>query len=142
MRLCARVRVVPAESRKGDQTSWSWSYRQLRATQLGCGELNSGPLQEGYLILTTEQSSPVMGLTMTFSHVYIMYSDPIHSHYLLLPSPTPTDTPPLSSWPLLPARPFTSVELCTGKRKCPPAVLREGTHESVLSPSTTGYNFH
>jgi hypothetical protein len=46
---------VPTESR-GIWYPWIWSCRQLWASCCGCWELNSGPLQEWYILLTSEAS--------------------------------------------------------------------------------------
>lgn len=64
--VCARSRVcaptharvtlmqVSMETRRGCQTMWSWSHRQLWATQPRCCDPNSSPLQEQYKLLATE----------------------------------------------------------------------------------------
>lgn len=54
--LCMWVQR-PVEPRRQHQTPYSWDYRHLWATQHGCWEPKSGPLQEQYEIFITEPSS-------------------------------------------------------------------------------------
>lgn len=47
---------MPVEVRRGRWIPGSWYYRWLLATQCGCWELSSGPLQEQHMLLTSELS--------------------------------------------------------------------------------------
>ena len=60
MCICVSLSVgvhmwIPMESRR-DSRSWIWHSRAIPDTQLGCWELNSGPLQEQQILLTLEPS--------------------------------------------------------------------------------------
>ena len=42
------LRIMLEEARRGRHVPWSGTYRQLRAAQHGCWDLNSGPLEAQY----------------------------------------------------------------------------------------------
>ena len=54
--MCLCMSAVPEEARRGRQILQKWTYRGLWVIQQRYWQLNSGPLEEQPVLLTTEPS--------------------------------------------------------------------------------------
>lgn len=53
VRKCTKGYAVPVEDRRGSHIPWNW---QVVEPLRGCWELNTSPLEEQYILLTSEPS--------------------------------------------------------------------------------------